>query len=117
MDRLTRAGTVPNAVLMRLTAALTPLAAPVLGIPVALADALPTWALLTLLGVSALLAAAQVTVTQVIRLRASARISRSDHALRALEIEDLPQQRRRTRPLHQNRHSESRHILMRQSRF
>lgn len=51
---------------------------------------LPQWALLTLAGVGVLLTAFQVCVTQIIRLRASARISRSQDALRVLEIEDLP---------------------------
>ena len=42
----------------------------------AAAAAMPTWALLALLAVSALLAAAQVLITQIIRLRASSRITR-----------------------------------------
>jgi hypothetical protein len=75
---------------MRPTAALTPLAAPMLGIPAALYGALPTWALLALLGLTAALTTTQVVVTQIIRLRASARITRSHDALRVLEIEDLP---------------------------
>ena len=58
---------------MRPIAALTPLAAPLLGVPAAVYGALPTWALLTLLGVTAALTATQVVVTQIIRLRASAR--------------------------------------------
>jgi hypothetical protein len=60
-----------------------PFAAPLLGVPAALC-VLPTWALLALLGVTATLIAAQVVVTQIIRLRASARITRSQDALCAL---------------------------------
>ena len=76
---------------MRPTAsALAHLAAPVLGIPAAVAGALPTWPLIALLTISALLAATQTVVTQIIRLRASNRIIRSSDNLRVLEIEDLP---------------------------
>ena len=48
------------------------------------------WALPPLLGVSILLAALQTVVTQIIRLRASARITGSHDNLRVLEIEDRP---------------------------
>jgi hypothetical protein len=78
---------------MRPTTALAPLAAPVLGIPAALAGILPSWAQLALLTISALLAAAQVVTTQIIRLRASNRIARSQDNLRILEIQDLPHRR------------------------
>jgi hypothetical protein len=81
---------------MRPTAAFAPLAAPLLGVPAALYSALPGWALLALLGVTAALAAAHVVVTQIIRLRANARITRSRDALRVLEIEDLPHYRQPT---------------------
>ena len=43
----------------------------------------------TQLGVVSFGTATQVVVTQIIRLRASARITRSQDALRVLEIEDL----------------------------
>ncbi len=74
---------------MRPTVALAPLAVPLLGVPGALNGALPAWALLGLLGITATLTTAHVVVTQIIRLRASARITRSQDALRVLEIEDL----------------------------
>ena len=79
---------------MRPTTALTPLAPLLTGVPAAVAGALPTWALITLLAVSALLAVLRVVTTQVIRLRASNRITRSPDNLRVLEIEDLPHHRR-----------------------
>jgi hypothetical protein len=79
---------------MRPTTALAPLAPLLTGVPAAVAGALPVWALIALLGVSALLAVAQVVTTQIIRLRASNRITRSSHNLRVLEIEDLPHHRR-----------------------
>ena len=50
---------------------------PAARVPAALYGALPNWALLTLLAVTTALAAAQVVVTQIIRLRASNRITRS----------------------------------------
>jgi hypothetical protein len=65
---------------MRLTA-LTPLA---VGVPAVLSGALATWCLAVLVGVSVLLTATQVIGTQIIRLRASARITRSQDALRVL---------------------------------
>jgi hypothetical protein len=86
---------------MRWTAALAPLAPLLPGVPAAVAGALPPWALLTLLGVSALLCVVQVMTTQIIRIRASNRITRSSDNLRVLEIEDLPhhqQARNPTRP-------------------
>ena len=58
--------------------------------PAVLCGALPTWYLAVLVGVSVLLTATQVIVTQIIRLRASARITRSHDALHVLQIEDLP---------------------------
>jgi hypothetical protein len=73
---------------MRLTA-LAPIAAPGLGVPAVLYGGLPSWCLLALVGVSVLLTATQVIVTQIIRLRASGKITRSQDALRVLEIEDL----------------------------
>jgi hypothetical protein len=42
------------------------------------------------LGITTALAAAQIVVTQIIRLRASNRITRGPDNLRVLEIEDLP---------------------------
>ena len=72
---------------MRPTAALAPLAAPLLGIPAALYGAIPTWALLALLGLAAAHTTTHVVVTQIIRLRANTRITRSHDALRVLEIE------------------------------
>jgi hypothetical protein len=45
---------------------------------------------LVLVGVSVLLTATHVVVTQIIRLRASRKITRSQDALGVLEIEDLP---------------------------
>ena len=61
-----------------------------LGVPAGVLHLLPAWALLGLIGVGVLLTATQVAVTQIIRLRASARITRSQDAVRVLEIEDLP---------------------------
>lgn len=75
---------------MRLTTTLAPIASPVLGVPAVLYADVPGWCLLVLIGVSVLLTVAQVVVTQLIRLRASAQIVRSQDALRVLEIEDLP---------------------------
>jgi hypothetical protein len=74
---------------MRLTA-LAPLAPHARGVPAVLSGALPTWYLAVLVGISVLLTATQVIVTQIIRLRASARMIRSQDALRVLQIEDLP---------------------------
>ena len=79
-------------------AALAPLATPLLGVPAALYGALPTWALLTLLAVTTALAAAQFVVTQIIRLRASNRITRSPDNLRVLEIEGLPHHQQAMNP-------------------
>jgi hypothetical protein len=79
---------------MRPTTALAPLAPLLTGAPAAVAGALPTWALTTLLAVSALLVVLQVLTTQIIRLRASNQITRSQDNLRVLEIEDLPHHRR-----------------------
>jgi hypothetical protein len=70
-----------------------PTPSPLRGMPAAILELLPPWALLLLAGVSILLAGTQVIVTQIIRLRASARITRSQDALRVLEIEDLARQR------------------------
>ena len=74
---------------MRPTTALAPLAPLLTGAPAAVAGALPT-----LLAVSALLVVLQVLTTQIIRLRASNQITRSQDNLRVLEIEDLPHHRR-----------------------
>jgi hypothetical protein len=52
------------------------------------------WAVLAVVGAGMLLTAMQVIVTQLIRLRASARITSSKDALRVLEIEDLPHHRK-----------------------
>lgn len=84
-----------NALAMRSSATLAPLAAPVLGIPAAAPGVLPAWALLALLAAAALLTAVQFAVTQIIRLRASNQIANSRDALRVLEIEDLPHHRPR----------------------
>lgn len=54
----------------------------------ALLPALPLWCVITLALVAVALIAARVTVTQIIRLRASARITTSEHALRVLELEN-----------------------------
>ncbi|OLS99370.1 hypothetical protein BJF90_39370 [Pseudonocardia sp. CNS-004] len=61
-----------------------------LGVPALLCGNLPGWVLGALVAVSALPTAIEVIVTQVIRLRASSRITRSQAALRLMEIEDLP---------------------------
>jgi hypothetical protein len=47
------------------------------------------WAVLAVVGAGVVLTAVQVIVTQIIRLRASARITSSRDAVRVLEIEDL----------------------------
>jgi hypothetical protein len=78
---------------MRLTA-LASIASPVLGIPAVLYGGLPGWCLTVLVASSTLLAAVQVIITQVIRLRASAKITCSEDAVRVLEIEDLPRRPR-----------------------
>jgi hypothetical protein len=75
------------------TASIAHIASPLLGVPAVLYGALPTWALVVLLGVTTTLTAAQVAVTQVIRLRASNRITRSNDNLRVLEIQDSPRHR------------------------
>jgi hypothetical protein len=75
---------------MRSTDALAPLAPLLPAVPAVVYDNLPAWALLALLGVAAALTAVQVVVTQVIRVRASGRITSSKDNLRVLEIEDLP---------------------------
>jgi hypothetical protein len=67
------------------------------GIPACVLRLLPIWAVLALIGIGVLLTTVQVIITQVIRLHASARITRSQDALRVLEIEDLPRQRGRPR--------------------
>jgi hypothetical protein len=67
-------------------------------VPAGVLHLLPLWAVLTLIGVGVLLSSAQVIVTQIIRLRASARITRSQDAVRVLEIEDLPSTKGRFRP-------------------
>jgi hypothetical protein len=71
--------------LMRPTA-LAPLAPVALGLPAALLEILPSWASLALAAISALLIATHVIVTQIIRLRAIARVTGSQDALRVLEI-------------------------------
>lgn len=93
MDLLTPPGATVKVSSMRLTA-LAPIAPPALGVPAVLYGALPGWCLVVLTGVSVLLTAAQVVVTQVIRLRASEKITRSQDALRVFELEDLPHRRR-----------------------
>ena len=77
---------------MRLTA-LAPIAQLALGVPAVLYGSLPAWCLLVLVVVSVLLTLTHVIVTEIIRLRASERITRSQDALRVLEIEDLPYRR------------------------
>jgi hypothetical protein len=74
---------------------LAPLAASLVGIPAALHGGLPGWSLSLLVGVVVLLVATEALVTQVIRLRASKRITRSQDALRVLEIEGHYHRRQR----------------------
>jgi len=62
-------------------------------VPAVLSGAVPAWCVLTLLGVSTLLTTTHVVVTQIIRLRAINKITRSQDALRVIEIEDLPHRR------------------------
>jgi hypothetical protein len=73
--------------------------APVLGVPAVLCvyGGLPGWYLFALVGVAVLLTAAEVIVTQIIRLRASSKITRSQDAIRVLEIEDVAHRRRQSR--------------------
>jgi hypothetical protein len=73
---------------------LASIAPPVVGIPAVLSGGLPAWCLVVLLGVSTLLSTVQVVATQVIRLRASQRVTRSQDNLEVLRIEDLPRFRR-----------------------
>jgi hypothetical protein len=70
-----------------------PIAPAAITVPAVLSGALPTWCLLALLGLSVLLTVAHVLVTQLIRLRAINKITRSKDALRVIEIEDLPHRR------------------------
>jgi hypothetical protein len=80
---------------MRPTAAtVTPAA---LAVPTGVLQLLPVWAVLTVIGIGMLLASVQVIITQIIRLRASKKITSSRDALRALEIEDLPRGQLRSR--------------------
>ena len=84
---------------MRLTP-LTPIATSAVEVPAALFGFLPSWCLIVLVGVSVTLTAIPVVVTQIIRLRASGKITRSQDALRVLEIEDSPNRGRQPkRPL------------------
>ena len=69
-------------------------AAPV--VPAGVLQLLPVWAVLALLGAGVLLTAVQVIVTQYIRIRAVHQVTRSQDAVRVLEIEDLPRRRRDT---------------------
>lgn len=66
----------------------TALPACALAVPAGLLQLLPGWAVLALIGVGVLLTVAQVAVTQYIRIRAVGRITRSQDAVRVLEIED-----------------------------
>ncbi|WP_410658317.1 hypothetical protein [Amycolatopsis sp. lyj-112] len=54
----------------------------------ALLTTLPAWCLVTVALVALALTAARVIVTQIIRLRASNKITTSAHALRVLELEN-----------------------------
>lgn len=51
---------------------------------------LPPWCVITLVIIGTVLTAIRVIVTQIIRLRATNKITTSEHALRLLEIEDSP---------------------------
>ena len=64
----------------------------------ALLGILPLWLLIAILMVSVALTAIQVIVTQVIRLRASTKITTSAHALELLTVEDTVRSTRRPRP-------------------
>jgi hypothetical protein len=68
--------------------ALTACAPAALAVPAGVLQLLPGWAVLALIGVGVLLTVAQVAVTQYIRIRAIGRITRSQDAVRVLEIED-----------------------------
>lgn len=72
---------------------LTPIAASAVGVPATLLGFLPSWCLIVLIGASVTLTAIPVVITQIIRLRASGKITRSQDALLVLEIEDLPRHR------------------------
>jgi hypothetical protein len=98
MDPLTQLRDAPTLCNMRLTATLVPITTPALGVPAVLYTGMPGWCLLVLLGVTVLLTTAQVTVTQIIRLRASTLITRSQDAVRVLEIEDLSLRHHRMNP-------------------
>lgn len=93
LDLLTRPQASQTLRIMRLTA-LASIAPPVLGVPAVLCGGLPAWCLTVLVTISTLLSVVQVFVTQVIRLRASSKISRGQDAVRVLEIEDLPRRAR-----------------------
>jgi hypothetical protein len=77
---------------MRPTA--TAFAPAALVVPAGMLHPIPLWAVLVVVGPGVVLTAVQVIVTQIIRLRASARITSSRDALRVLEIEDLPHHRK-----------------------
>lgn len=94
MDVLTGPQREARLVDMRLHA-LASLTAPTLGVLAVLHNVLPIWLLFALVGIAVLLTAAEVTVTQIIRLRVIDRITRSQDTLRALEIEDFPDRFRR----------------------
>lgn len=56
---------------------------------------LPLWCVIALVATGTVLIALRVIVTQIIRLRATDKITTSAHALRVLEIEDGSLSRRR----------------------
>lgn len=58
---------------------------------VAVLGILPSWCMIALVATGTALGVLQVTVTQIIRLRAIYTITTSAHALRALEIEERAQ--------------------------
>jgi hypothetical protein len=58
---------------------------------------LPTWCAITVTLTGLTLAAGQVVVTQIIRLRDSGRITTTTASLQVLEIEDLPARRASSR--------------------
>lgn len=65
-----------------------------LDIAIGLFDLLPMWCVITMIGVAAALATMQVTVTQIVRLRASRVVTRSGDGVAVLKIEDGRRNRR-----------------------
>ncbi|WP_308820060.1 hypothetical protein [Pseudonocardia alni] len=91
---------------MNLAASPVPIPTPapelVLGLPVTLLPDPPTWCLIVLVVAAALRTLTPVLVSQVIRIRMSAKITDSEHALEVLRLE-TPRARQGSRTLRATR--------------